>query len=293
MGKSDEMENTIRYAPYLEVAHSHLLNHGGADIPDMSFIDALNSALGASPYHLYDQVDPDRAFFGVDTEDPDIIYEIGMFPSLWDMFGKFMGGLDVHDLWGQIYEDVIQGPEIENVIAAQSAIIQDNIDTNVMPKFLGGMRDIGAINSSAFAVGRALIETEHVRQVNKFSTQIRMHALNSSVDMWKSHLEWDKMVVATFNDLFKSYFAVKLDIDRANLEYPAKHEMWNVNLFENARGILSAMSGAGSTAMGANEPSQLQKSVSGVLGGAAAGAMVGNVPGAIIGGIIGLAASFF
>ena len=108
MGKSDELETTIRYAPYLEAAHSQLLNHGGVDVPDMSFIDALNSALGASPYHLYDQVDPDRGFFGVDTEDPSIIYEIGMFPSMWDMFGKFMGGLDVHALWGQIYEDVIQ-----------------------------------------------------------------------------------------------------------------------------------------------------------------------------------------
>jgi len=67
--------------------------------------------------------------------------------------------------------------------------------------------------------------------------------------------------------------------------------MWNINLFENARAILGAMSGTAATASG-NEPSQAQKSLGGAASGAAAGYMIGGGYGAVIGGIIGLALSF-
>ena len=73
--------------------------------------------------------------------------------------------------------------------------------------------------------------------------------------------------------------------------------MWNINLFENARGIIGAMHGAAASKSG-NEPSQLQKSIGGAATGAAlgyyvgAGTSVGGPWGAVIGGVIGLAASF-
>ena len=305
-GSSGDTETTIRYAPYLEEVHKALIDHGGHDEPNISFIDAFNATIDTTPwpaivdpitgqnrvnpYGSYDPVIVDEGFFGVRTDDPTLLYEIKNFPSLWDMFGKFMGGLDVHDLWAQVYEDVVQGPEIENVITAHSALIQADIDTTVKPKFLAGMRDINSVHSTAFLIGLAIIQDEHVRQLNKFSSAIRLHSINVSVDLWKSHLDWDKAVTSTFNDLFKSYYAVRMDVDRANLEYLAKDEMWNINLFENARGLLGAL-GGGTATSGQNEPSQLAKSLSGVLGGASAGSAFG-APGAVVGGIIGLAASF-
>lgn len=299
MGKSgggggDGGDSVVRFAPYLEAAHSAILNHTGADDPDLSFIDAFNATINQSPYGAYEQIDIDEGYFGMTRSDPTITYEIKNFPSLWDIFGKFMAGLDVHDLWGQIYSDVIQGPEIENVITAQSDSLQANIDSVVLPKFLGGMRDINSVQATTFIIGKAIIQDAHVRELNKFGAQIRMHALDTSAQLWQKHLDWNQGVTNIYSEMFKLYYASRLDVDRVNLEYPAKGAMWNINLFDNARGILGAMTGSAATTDGAtNEPSQTQKAIGGAMAGAAAGAQIGGGYGAIIGGVLGLAASFF
>lgn len=304
-GGGGDSQTTVRYAPYLEQAHGRILDHDGSDEPLYSFIDVFNATLciqtglstsgdapwQVTPYAGYELIDIDEGYFGITTDDPTVTYEIKNFPSLWDMFGKFMGGLDVHDLWGQIYEDVIQGPEIENAVSAQSEMLQDEIDTNVMPRFLAGMRDINAVQSSAFVVGKAIIQDAHVKSINKFASQIRLHALDISHEQWTRHLSWDESVIKVFTEMFKTYYATRLDMDRANLEYQAKDLMWNINLFENARGIIGAMAGAAATASG-NEPSQTQKAIGGAMTGAAAGYMVGGWYGAAIGGVIGLASAY-
>lgn len=314
-GSGGDSETTVRYAPYLEAAHGDMLNHHGSDSSVLSFVDVLNSSfrqslglsdavnetLIASPYAGYEQQDIDEGYFGMTVDDPDVTYEIKNFPSLWDMFGKFMAGLDVHDLWGMVYSDVIQGPEIENVITAHAETLQTEIDSKVLPKFLGGMRDINSVQATTFVIGKAIIQDAHVREVNKFGAQIRMHAIDVSATLWSKHLEWNKMVIGTYAEMFKLYYANRIDMDRSNLEYAVKDDMWNINLFEPARAMIGAMHGsAASTGGGVNEPSQAQKAIGGAMSGAAMGAMVGSEVGwiggpwgAAIGGLIGLASSFF
>lgn len=290
---SGSSEATIRYAPYLESAHSRLLDHGGSDEPLMSFIDAFNVAINKSPYDSYGQIDVDEGYFGMRTDDPSISYEIKNFPSLWDMFGKFVGGLDVHDLWGQVYEDVIRGPEIENAVNAQSAMLQDEIDTTVIPKFIAGMRDINSVQATTFVIGKSIIQDAHIKSINSFAAKIRIQALAISNEQWAKHLEWNQSVISTFSEMFKLYYASKMDMDRVNLEYQAKDNMWNINLFESARGFLGSMAGSAASAS-PNEPSQGSKAIGGALAGAAAGFQLskGNPVGAAVGGVLGLAASF-
>lgn len=292
-GGGDGGETIVRYAPYLEAAHSRILDHEGADYPSISFIDAFNDAVNASPYGSYEVIDSDEGYLGVRSDDPSLTYELKNFPSLWDMFGKFMAGLDLHDLWADVYEDVLRGPEIENAISAHADSVQAEVDRLIMPRFLGGMRDINAVQSTAFVVGKALIQEGVVREVNKFSADLRVEALKISNQQWTQHLSWSQSVIQVYAEMFKLYFATRLDLDRTALEYQSKDAMWNVNLFEHARGIIGAMSGAAATA-DPNEPSQAQKSIGGALTGASAGWMVsgGNPVGAVIGGVIGLAASF-
>ena len=312
-----DTSTTVHYAPYLEAAHSALLNHTGSDAPTFSFLDvfnatmkkqygfsdAINEDLLGSPYRDYEQQDIDEFFFGMTVNDPAVTYEIKNFPSLWDMFGKFMAGLDVHDLWGQVYDDVIQGPEIENVIIAHGETLQNEIDTKVLPRFLAGMRDINSVQATTFVIGKAIIQDAHVRELNKFGAQIRIHALDVSATLWTKHLEWNKAVITTYAEIGKIYYTARLDMDRANLEYKAKDDMWNITLFENARAIYGALGGGtatGASGGAANEPSQLQKSLGGAMMGAGAGAMIGaevgwigGPMGAAVGGLLGLASSFF
>jgi hypothetical protein len=289
MGGGSDTQNTVRYAPYLESAHGKFL---GTGLVSTNFISVFNTTLDQSPYANYETQDIDEGFFGMRTDDPSLTYEIKNFPSLWDMFGKFMAGLDLHDLWGQIYQDVIQGAEINDAISAHSASLQDEIDTNVMPRFLSGMRDINSVQSTTFVIGKALIQDSHVKAVNEFSTKLRMHAMDVAQQQWGLHLEWNKSVITVFSEMMKLYYSARMDMDRNQLEYEVKDAMWNINLFENARAILGAMAGSAASAS-PNEPSAAQKAVGGALSGAAAGAMVGGPIGAGIGAaIMGIASIF-
>lgn len=286
MGGDGDTKNTICHAYYLEAVHQRVLFRHGFHEADVSFVDALNAALGQSPYGAYEQVNVGDGYLGGS-------HDVKDFPSLWEMFGNFMSGLDIHNLWGQVYEDVIQGPEIENAVSAQSALLQDAIDTTVMPKFLAGMRDINSVMSSTFVIGKAIIQDAHVKSINKFSSQIRITALNMANDQWAKHLSWNESVVRTFSDMFKLYYTSKLDVDRVNLEYQAKDKMWDINLFEPARAIIGALNGAAATTTsGGNEPSQTQKAVGGAMAGAAVGTEVYPGWGTLIGGVLGAAMSY-
>ena len=127
--------------------------------------------------------------------------------------------------------------------------------------------------------------------MSKFASDIRIHAIDISNQQWNRHLDWNISVISVFSDMFKLYYATRLDTDKANLEYQTKDIMWDINLFENARAILGAMSGSAATSSG-NEPSQLESALGGAMGGASAGYMVGGPIGAAIGGILGAASSF-
>ena len=286
---SGDSQNTMRYAPYLEDLHQDILNHSGSDTVDSSFIDILNATLGASPYGAYTSVPIDSGFFGGS-------YTIASFPSLWDMFGKFMAGLDLHELWAQVYTDVVSGPEVANSVSAHSAILDEEIDTTVMPKFIAGMRDINSVISSAFVTGKAIIQASKVKAVNDFAAKLELHLLSIASEQWGKHLSWNETVIRSYADIYQHYYGVRFESDKIAMEYESKDAMWDINLFDAARAVIGAMSGAtASTAGAANEPkqiSQTQKTVSGAMAGAAAGSMVYPGWGTLIGGVVGAAASF-
>jgi hypothetical protein len=291
MGGGGEM--TVRYAPYLEKTHRMLT---GVDVvpPVFTMNQALNQAFFNSPYatgNVFERITPERGFFGNIAGEPSQFYRIEDFPSLWDMFGKFMGGLDLHMLWGDVYEDVVHGPEVANSIAAHSALLRDEIDSRVLPQFLIGMRDINAVQATTFVIGKSIIYDAHVKSVNEFAGNLRIASLDLSYKIWFKHLDWSASVVGVYNELFKSYYSTKFDNDARQLEYESKHRLWDLGLFEYARAFTGALNGAAAT-VGRNEPSQLQKSLGGVLSGAAAGASIGGPYGAAAGAVLGLAGSF-
>lgn len=295
MGSSGESsggssgDNTVHYAPYWEAAHGAILNGGGGDSPGHSVIDAFNSAYGRSPYGDSVELNIRDAFF---TES----YVIQDFPSLWDMFGKFMAGLDIHLLWQQTFDNVSTSPEINNAVTAQATYLDDDIETNVLPRFHAGMRNINAVQSSAFASGRALIEDSRVKAINKFASEIRLRALDISADMWKAHLRWNEAVINSYSNMFKLYYALELDVDKHNLDMRVRDELFDLGLFEYVRAMLGVVSGAqGTVDPGSSGPggvSGTASAVSGALGGAATGFASGGLPGGIIGGVLGLASSF-
>ncbi len=63
----------------------------------------------------------------------------------------------------------ISPADLDDFVDSVAAEIDDNIDANVLPRFEAGMRDINAVVSSAFPIGRAIIEAFRDRDVAKAS----------------------------------------------------------------------------------------------------------------------------
>jgi hypothetical protein len=286
---SGSTDNTVRFAPYLELFHKDVLNDQGADWPDKSLTDALNAAFGGSPYGAAPSLTPAEGLYGTG-------YDLADFPSLYDMFGKFMAGLDIHTLWEQTFNGVIDSSPFDEAIASQAETLDDDLEQRVLPAFEAGMRDIGAIHSSAFATGRSIIYDTRVRAINDFSAKLRLAAVDAANKIWGGHLEWNKQVVTVYYEMLRLAQGLQKDANEHNTSMDAKHVTFDLDLFDYARAMIGALAGS-PAAVGPGDkqagPSQLTKGLSGAVAGAAAGGSYGGWWGAAVGGVLGFAAGYF
>jgi hypothetical protein len=282
-----DVETTVRYADYIESKHQDFLN---------IMVTRRNAAIDQSPYANATVISVDDGFFGVG-------YTLASFPSLYDMYGKFMAGLDVEALYDQIYGDLMDGSVTNNLVSAEAALLDDDMETTLIPRMETGMRDINATVSSTFIIARAILEQTRLKQVAKFSAELKYQLLPLIEKRWSAHLEWNKNVVATYNEVMKLYYSVKMDVEQHGLDVKAKNVLWPFTVLDYERVAIAAMQGATKSTEGVAGGSKLQRGLSGLLGGASMGAMFGgsamggamgltNVTGGVTGGLLGLAAAF-
>jgi hypothetical protein len=243
-GKGDsKTENTIRYAPYLEAWHQ-------------TVIEELNSAASAAsadnPYTGHTDLDFEAGFFGTG-------YLLSSFPSLYDIYGKFMAGLDIDVLYDQILEDTIDGPVINNLIAEEADRLDDEIEQVTLPRFEAGMRDVNSVMSSSFLIGKALIEANKLKAMEKFSVESRYRLLPVATERWTKHLEWNKATTGMYSEILKLYLSQKIDVYDKNLEVEAKESLWPFQAYQYVVQGVGAMSGATTS-------TETQKKGGGILG---------------------------
>lgn len=285
-GKGNSItQNTIRYAPYLEGHHQVLLD-GYRDHAEWLLWEPSEQA--DRPYMDYDEITIETAFFGSG-------YALSSFPSLYDMYGKFMAGLDVEVLFDQHFGDTISGTVVSNVISEEALALEDDIVENAAPRFKAGLRDINSVISSSFLTGLAMMEVARTRAISKFSADIRYRLLPLVTERWKTHLDWNKTVIDSYAQILKFYLTAKMDIDNHNVEFHVKDKLWPFSIMEQYRVAVGTLHGAQSITETVKGASRAQKAIGGALTGASTGAMIGSaVPGigtaigAVVGGILGV-----
>jgi len=230
-GSGSEQEVTIRYAPYIEENHE-------------AFLDAVAafraSTTGDSPFSDYTDIVLDAAFFGTG-------YTIASFPSLYDMYGKFMAGLDVDDLYSDAFTDIIQTSEVNDSVSAEAAMLRDHINTTTLPEFEPGMRDINSVMSSSFIVGKANIWDGYDKSVAKYSADLKYHLIPVVTQHWQTHLEWNRNVILAYGEIMKLYFSAKMEVDNFNYSMSAKDKLWPFTVLDFERAALGALQGATSS----------------------------------------------
>jgi len=259
-GTNPNTTTRIYYASYIETRHKNFL-----DTVYSSRVAVIND----SPFENYTDIEVDDAFFGAG-------YTIASFPSLYDMYGKFMAGLDVEALWSQIFEGTVNSSVVSDLIVAEGDLLDDEIEDISVPKLQVGMRDVNSVMSSSFVVGKSLIEDSRTKLIAKFSADLKYRLIPVAQARWETHLNWNKLVIGTYAEIMKLYFSAKTDVDEINYSMAAKHRLWPFTVLDFERAALGALQGAISEKSDVAGASRTAKVLSGAMSGAAMGAMVGG-----------------
>lgn len=277
-GGDTNQTNYMRYAPYVEEHHT-------------TFLDRIETfvqqTVNSSPHADLEDLTIDEGFLGAG-------YLLSDFPALFDMFGKFMAGLDIEVLADQMVYNAVNNDIVSDLVNAEAEVLNDHVDTKVLPKFLTGMRDINAVLSSSFVIGKANIAESQVKAIEKYSGELRYRMLPIANARWDKHLEWNKSVINTYANIMQLFMVARIDNRSHNQKFKVKDALWPFTVLDFQRAALGALQGASnsSSSIEGEESSDLMGAIGGGMSGAAAGFGVGGPWGAAIGGALGIASSF-
>ena len=267
---------TTRYAPYIEAKHDAMLNVTAS---------YSTTALLASPYSNYTDVEVDDALFGLG-------YLITSYPSLYDMFGKFMAGFDVETLWSSLFPTQMNKTELQDTIDAQMQLFDDALKVNEVPNLSTIARDTNSVQSSTFIIGKANIESYRTKTFCEVSADIKFAILTLINQKWTEYLNWSKEVIAYYAFNLKFYFLAQSGIDNVNTTFDVRDKLWPFTVLDFERAALGALQGATyQKTMTPRERSLISKALL-VMSYVVTGVYIGGPVGAIIGFVIGLAMIF-
>jgi len=284
-GAAERTTNTIRYAPYIEAEHTEVLT-AYSDHRDFLLWDPAAQNSDFRPYMDYTDIEIENAFFGIG-------YALDSFPSLYDMYGKFMAGLDVEVLFDQIFSDTVDGTVVRELVSAEAGILEDDIIENAAPRLETGLRDINSVMSSSFVVARGMMEVARTKALSRFSADIRGKLLPLVTERWRTHLDWNRNMIEMYAQILKFYITAKVDIDSHNIDIHVKNVLWPFTILHFNTAALGVLQGAVDSKTTVAGASTAARAIGGAMQGASAGAMVGGPWGAGIGGVLGLAAGLF
>lgn len=326
----------VSYPGFMETWLNATLSHTGVDEITSSMTDVMNAALGNDPFVGETAYDPDvevAAMLGATNTFNNYIDALNESLEWSNAYGSVVTKMD-WDTWAEAYavveglidwDGITDGNIVEDV-AAFADQLDDEILTKVLPRFEAGMRDINAVVSSAFLIGRAVIEGMRDREVAKHSSALRLTAesLNLESDMKKEELRslatknylYDQVIKKSINiqgsdQILKillskyswreSYAKLVIESNRmkivakkeeteANLEIAESSATWDLEVFQYGGNLLASI-GSGTMVPREKKKNIASSAIGGALTGAAAGAMVGSaVPG--IGTAVGAVGGF-
>ncbi|MBE3140300.1 MAG: hypothetical protein IMZ53_06925 [Thermoplasmata archaeon] len=283
-GSSDsnkDVTKTRRYAPYIEEHHSDFLG-----ITVARRVIMIND----SPFADYSPVETSDAFFGLG-------YLISSFPSLYDMFGKRMVGLDIETIWNSAFGKIVNDPNINVNILEDMKLIDDGIIKGELADFQVNMRNLNAVATSSFVVGKAVTEDKRIKTLAKMSLETKGELLSGIGKEYAVHLNWEKVTITVYAKAMKDYFMYTSMMDDVNTNFASRDSLWpfTVLSFEGAalgtmqsvfawrKQMTRARSGISTVLSIASD------TVTGAVVGFAVGGYIGAIVGAVIGIIVGIA----
>jgi len=273
----------VDYPAHMKTYHGRILDHSGVDTITSSMTDIMNVAIGSSPFALATAYDPD-------ADIATMVASVGDLETLINLLSAGTG-LDA------LIAGVLDQTRIDDAVTEFSDDLGARLIAEVLPRFESGMRDINAVTSSAFAIGRAVIEDGQTRQVAKFSSEIHLKSFgDDAIRVIGLKLDYQKALSHMTVEANRIKVVAKSEEAVENLSIDEADATWDISVFQHGANMLAAI-GGGTAVAQEKKINKAASVIGGAMSGAAAGAMVGSVVpgigtaiGAVAGGVLGAAA---
>lgn len=268
----------VDYPDYMKAAHEDWLTQSGTDSIEASITECMNDALGASPWAAQLAYDPD--------------VDLAANQASIVTFSAILAGIDEVTDWNTLYANAVTQLGTGGAdVTAYAALLDDEINTRILPRFRRGMQDINAVVSSAFPIGEAVIEAFKNRDVAKYAADNRkvyLDAVGQMIQIMFQKTSWNESVMRTTIEANRIKIVAKKEENDVNMEIDKDDALWDLEVFQYGANLLAGI--AGGTA-GASKPSKAASAIGGAMSmagtGASIGGAVGGPLGAGIGGAIG------
>lgn len=266
----------FKFAPYIDNRYVSLLD---------TVTGMQAQMIANSPYASYTDQDTDTAFMGIG-------YAISDFQSLFDMFGKFMSGLDVELVWNNSFNSLFNKAEASSLVSASTDEMDDNRIIPTISEYKVAMQSKNAVMCSSFIVGKACIELDRIKSISAISLEVNTNLISDAAGKVVTFLNYEKTVVASHAQLLKFYYLASVNSLEANNVFGARNVLWPFTVLDFERAVLGTMrqqAGYSKTEL-IRIRSGLSKclyTLSMMVTGAQLGMQVGGPAGAAIGGVIG------
>jgi len=300
----------VSYPDYLQTAHGELLSNSGEPAQALPVTVCMSvlvpAAIAANPYDV--AVNTGATAYNPSSYLTDMeiaIADLSTMINSYDEETNWASHLKVAKVG--IDETLIDNKYIEDDVKTYKDLLDDTLTMTTLPRFRGGMRDINAVTSSAFAIGVAYIEASSQRDVAKYSKELMLRLNFQRNENATKSAEVMLNYAVSVGELKRALAHYTIETARLgivaskeqhemNLEIEDAEAKWDLEMLSYMGNAIASISGASTINTGASKPSRASSAIGGALSGAAAGAMIGGpvmgvgaIPGAIIGGIAGLA----
>ena len=267
----------VSYPAYMQDIHGDWLDNSGADAISSSITDIMNAATGNSPWTGQVAYDPD-ADLTVMTNSADDLQTLVDLLSSGTTLDTLIAGILDHT-------------RVDLAVTEFAADLDARLVADVLPRFERGMQDINAVVSSAFVIGRALIEQNQDRQVAVYSAGLHMKAFSDdAIKVINLKLEYQKMATHALAEVNRIKIVAKKEETDTNIRIDEEDAKWDLEVFQYGSNVLASIGGG--TAQTQKGPSTAQSVMGGAMAGAAAGTMVGGPGwGTVIGAVLGAASA--
>ena len=277
----------VDYPAYMKTQHETWLTALATDI--------TTARTGNSPYYAAVAYDPTTPLAAMDTA-------VCAFNTVVDVLNNETDWDSAMTQAKTTIDALISDTYINADVDAFADKLDDQVDNVTIPKFQRGMQDINAVQTSAFALGEALIYGMRDRDVAKYTSDLRLKSslmrneliVKSASEMLQALLtrvDFEKNVAHYTLEYNRMFIAAKKDQTDQDYEFDDLDAKWDLEMFQYGGNMMASIAGA-ATNQGTKGASKTASAIGGALSGAAAGMAVGGPTGAAIGGALGLASSF-